>query len=118
MRVMTICHSAELAWRSPPRLRRWRICLPEEASTGLAPHSAAKLASVRSRLGLSPTVTSSVLADWVAAPFLARNWLGAVWVTSSASAASSWAIGSGERDGPAGRDGRTEHFWDTEVRLL
>jgi hypothetical protein len=44
MRVNTIRHSAELA-RSPPRLRRWRRCLPEEASTGLTPHSAAKAAS-------------------------------------------------------------------------
>ncbi len=47
MRTRTIRHSAELACRSPPRLSRWRRCLPEEALTGLAPHSAAKLASVR-----------------------------------------------------------------------
>jgi hypothetical protein len=38
--------------------------LPEEASTGLAPHRAAKLASVRRRRGLSPVVTSSVAAVW------------------------------------------------------
>ena len=38
IRVKTIRQRAEFAWRSPPRLRRWRRCLPEEASTGLAPH--------------------------------------------------------------------------------
>lgn len=49
MRVTTIRQSAELAWRSPPWLRRWWTCLPDEASTGLRPHKAAKLASLRSR---------------------------------------------------------------------
>src|SRR6266487_6554849 len=62
---MAIVHSAELACRSPPRLSRWRSCLPEEAPTGLAPHSAAKLASLRTRPGLSPAVASSVAATWV-----------------------------------------------------
>jgi hypothetical protein len=70
---MVIVHSAELACRSPPRLSRWRICLPEEASTGLAPHSAAKLASVRTRTGLSPVVASKVAATWVATPCLANS---------------------------------------------
>src|SRR5215470_12980255 len=63
---MAMVQSAELACRSPPRLSRWRSCLPEEASTGLAPHSAAKLASLRTRPGLSPVVASSVAATWVA----------------------------------------------------
>src|SRR5262245_25954546 len=67
-RVMAIVHSAELACRSPPRLSRWRIWLPEEASTGLAPHSAAKLASLRIRPELSPVLTSRVAATWVATP--------------------------------------------------
>ena len=42
----------------------------------LAPHSAAKLASRRTRPGLSPAVTSSVAATWVATPCLARSCLG------------------------------------------
>ena len=74
---MAIVHSAELACRSPPRLSRWRICLPEEASTGLAPHSAAKLASFWTRPGLSPVVTSRVAATWIATPRLAKNPSGA-----------------------------------------
>src|SRR5215467_11616229 len=72
-RVMAIVHSAELACRSPPRLSRWRSCLPEEASTGLAPHKAAKLASVRTRPGLSPVVTSRAAATWVATPLLGQE---------------------------------------------
>src|SRR5215467_10167826 len=76
-RVMAIVHSAELACRSPRRLSRWRSCLPEEASTGLAPHSAAKLASRRTGPGLSPAVTSRAAATWVATPRVARNSGGA-----------------------------------------
>lgn len=47
------CHRAWFAWRLG-RLRRWRTILPEDASTGDAPHSAAKAESFRSRSGLSP----------------------------------------------------------------
>src|SRR5215472_10010003 len=75
-RVMAIVHSAELACRSPPRLSRRRICLPEEASTGLAPHSAAKLASVRTRPGLSPAVASRAAATWGSYPFLGQELFG------------------------------------------
>jgi hypothetical protein len=42
----------QLSWRSPPRLSRWRRCLPLEASTGLVPASAAKDASLVIRLGV------------------------------------------------------------------
>src|SRR6266487_3543296 len=91
-RVMAMVHSAELACRPPPRLSRWRSWLPEEASTGLAPHSAAKLASRRTRPGLSPVVASSVAATWVATPCLARNSAGPACVRSSPGAASSRAI--------------------------
>src|SRR4051794_16737819 len=52
-----------LAARSPPRLRRWRVVLPDEAGTGLTPHSAAKLASDCRRAALSPAVRSSCAAD-------------------------------------------------------
>jgi hypothetical protein len=34
-----------LASRLPPRLSLWRFCLPEDASIGDTPHSAAKEAS-------------------------------------------------------------------------
>src|SRR5881409_507911 len=43
-----------LACLSPPRLSRRRRLLPEDCSTGLAPQSAAKDASLPSRSGLSP----------------------------------------------------------------
>src|SRR6266581_3420087 len=36
--TITIRCSAALAWRSPPRLRRWRTAVPEDASKGHAPH--------------------------------------------------------------------------------
>lgn len=58
----TMRHSALLASRLPPRLSRWRTILPEDASTGLAPHRAAEEASVRIRSGLSPAATSNAEA--------------------------------------------------------
>ena len=45
---------AALAWRSPPRLSRCRLVLPEEAGKGLTPHSAAKAASGWRRPGFLP----------------------------------------------------------------
>jgi hypothetical protein len=50
---------ALLAARSPPRESRWRVILPEDAGTGATPHSAANEASLRSRCGLVPAVTSN-----------------------------------------------------------
>ena len=38
---------AELAWRLPPRLRRWRCVFPLDAGIGQTPHIMAKLASER-----------------------------------------------------------------------
>ncbi len=35
--VITIRHSAWLAWRSPPWLSRYRLTLPEEAGIGATP---------------------------------------------------------------------------------
>ena len=40
---------ARLSWRSPPRLRRWRVVLPLDAGTGATPARRAKQASERSR---------------------------------------------------------------------
>ena len=50
-RVITIRHSAWLASRLPPRLRRCRLTLPEEAGMGAAPHGCAHELSLRSRSG-------------------------------------------------------------------
>lgn len=49
-------------------MRRWRVVRPDDASTGLAPQSAAKAASECMRWGLSPAVTSSVAATSVPTP--------------------------------------------------
>ena len=40
---------ALLAWRSPPRLSRWRTVLPEEAGIGAVPLQRAKAASFLKR---------------------------------------------------------------------
>src|SRR5215470_2452346 len=42
---------ALLSARSPPRLRRWRVVWPLDASMGLVPASRAKAASLRQRPG-------------------------------------------------------------------
>ena len=59
---MAMMCSALLAARSPPRLRRCRTVFPEDAGTGLTPHSDAKLASDRNLSGLSPAVRRSCAA--------------------------------------------------------
>ena len=51
-----------MAARSPPRLSRWRTVFPDDAGTGLTPHSDAKLASDRNRSGLPPAVRRSCAA--------------------------------------------------------
>ena len=61
-RVITIRHSAWLAWRSPPRLSRCRLTLPDEAGIGAAPHRCAHELSLRSRSGWSPAAISSSAA--------------------------------------------------------
>jgi hypothetical protein len=40
---------ARLSWRSPERLRRWRVVSPEDAGMGAAPEKAANAASERNR---------------------------------------------------------------------
>jgi hypothetical protein len=67
-RTITTRHRALLACRSPPRSSRWRTVLPEEAESGATPHRRAKLASLRSRCGLSPAATSSAPATSVPTP--------------------------------------------------
>src|SRR4051794_28567609 len=54
IRTMTTRYNAALAWRSPPRLSRWRTTLPEDAPRGATPQSLAKAASELTRPGLSP----------------------------------------------------------------
>src|SRR5205823_3505716 len=48
--------------RSPPRLSLRRLVFPDDASTGLTPHNAAKDFSLCSRCGLSPAAMSSAAA--------------------------------------------------------
>src|SRR4051812_32694723 len=60
--------SARLASLLPPRLRRWRSVLPEEAGTGATPHKRAKDPSLLSLSGLSPTAISSEAAGSVPTP--------------------------------------------------
>ena len=89
IRVVAIRHKALLAWRSPPRLRRWRTIGPEDAWTGLAPHRAAKDASDLMRSGLSPAATNKAAAVSGPIPVVANSaglaraqrWL--IWVSSS-----------------------------------
>jgi hypothetical protein len=50
-------HRAVFPRLSPPRLRRWRWVLPEDAGNGVTPQRAANEASDRSRSGLSPATT-------------------------------------------------------------
>ena len=45
-------HRARLAWRSPPRFSRWRVTLPEEASSGETPHRWAQAASESQAFGV------------------------------------------------------------------
>src|SRR3954471_10535209 len=59
--------------RSPPRLSRWRTVFPDEAGTGLTPHSAAKPASERRRSGLPPAVRSSCAAPFRPIEFRAKS---------------------------------------------
>src|SRR5215470_6319383 len=73
VRRWAMTHSALLAARSPPRLSRWRLVLPDEACTGLAPHKAASAASPRSRPGLAPAVIRSWAAVTAPAPWRASR---------------------------------------------
>ena len=78
MRVVAIRQRAWLAWRLPPRLSRCRTVRPDDAWTGLAPHNAAKDASVRMRSGLSPAVTNRAAAVSAPTPE-AANSAGLTW---------------------------------------
>ena len=62
MRTMTMRHSALLAWRSPPRSRRCRLLLPDEAGMGATPHRWAHAASEYRRSGLSPALINRAAA--------------------------------------------------------
>ena len=79
MRVNTIRHRW-LAWRSPPRLSRWRVVLPEEAGMGAAAHRCAQAASERSRSGWSPAAMSSSAAVLGPTPNRASSPGACAWV--------------------------------------
>ena len=91
--MKTIRQSALLARRSPERLRRWRCCLPLDASSGAAPHKRAKERSLRIRFEFSPAATRSAPA--VSVPTPRRSIIsGAISATSGASTASSVSTSS------------------------
>ena len=73
IRVVAMRQSALLAWRLPPRLRRCRMVCPDDACTGLEPHSAAKDRSDFIRPGLSPAATSRAAAVSGPTPSVANN---------------------------------------------
>ena len=73
IRLVAIRQRALLAWRSPPRLSRCRTIRPDDAATGLTPHSAAKDRSDFMRWGLSPAATRSAAALWGPTPDAARS---------------------------------------------
>ena len=66
--------SAQLACRSPPRLSRCRLVLPEEAGIGVVPHRAAKVAGLVIRSGLSPAVINSWAAESGPTPTSVSSW--------------------------------------------
>src|SRR4051812_39831066 len=78
IRARQIMYSARLASRLPPRLRRCRTTLPEEASTGETPQRLAKEASLLNLWGLSPATISSVAAWSVPMPAKERPTQGRV----------------------------------------
>src|ERR687890_1122626 len=84
-------YRARLASRFPPRLRRCRTTLPEEASMGDTPQRLAKEASLLNLWGLSPATVSSVAAWSVPMPAKETS-SGATCLTSRSSCASSSAI--------------------------
>jgi hypothetical protein len=74
---MAMMCSALLAARSPPRLSRWRTVFPDDAGTGLTPHSDAKLASraqsFRIVAGCKEELRSSDVADRIAGDEVRRQ---------------------------------------------
>jgi hypothetical protein len=93
IRAREVMYSARLASRFPPRLRRWRTTLPEEASMGATPHRLAKEASLPNLWGLSPATIKSVAAWSVPMP-AKETYSGAACATSRSRWASSLAISS------------------------
>ena len=71
----TMRRKAALACRSPPRQRRKRCHVPEDAGIGAPPQRAANLALVVMRFGLSPAVASRCAATNGPTPLAARRWV-------------------------------------------
>ena len=74
---------ALLPARSPPRCRRCRLVLPDDAGIGATPQRWANAASLRNRSGLSPTVISSAATVSGPSPNTALVAGAAAWVSSS-----------------------------------
>ncbi len=69
IRINVTVHNALLASLTPPRLSLCRCVLPDDASIGLTPQSAANEDSFFRRSGLSPAATNSVAATYVPTPY-------------------------------------------------
>src|ERR687897_647925 len=93
MRVITTTQRAPFDWRSPPRLSRQRVTLPDDAWMGATPHRCAHAASERNLPGLSPAATNKVAAVSTPTPCTSSR-LGAVAATSGARSASMVASSS------------------------
>ena len=94
---------ARLSWRSPPRLRRWRVVWPLEAGSGATPASRAKAASERTR-SWCDQVTISCAATIGPTPgsssssgTSARTWARISRSSSSASWVAAWMRRASER---------------------
>src|SRR5436305_14629871 len=87
--------------RSPPRLSRWRVVWPLEASIGLVPAGLAKAASLRQR----PAWENDTMA-WAALTGPIPGWLSSPGTRSQTMAASSVRLVASARAGVAQREGQ------------
>lgn len=97
MRTIAMRYNALFASRSPPRLRRCRLVLPDDAGTGQTPASFANAASERSRCGLSPAAVSSWAATVGPTPKSPTNAGAALAVRVASSSSASLTPGLDRR---------------------
>lgn len=81
-------HKALFADRSPPRFKRCRTVLPDDACNGLVPQSAASAASLFRRSGLSSATATDTAAVCGPTPNRSRSRL-ACWLVRLSSIVSS-----------------------------
>src|SRR5260370_31398653 len=85
---MVFVHRGLFEDGSPPRFKRCRTVLPDDACNGLVPQSAASAASLFRRSGLSPATATNTAAVCGPTPNLSRSRL-ACWLVRSSSIVSS-----------------------------